>query len=458
MLTLTKVPDAQSDSREAVDRNHICRYACEHRYPIPVGQPRVYKRRFNQGGTLGVVLVLLTLALLPVAIPSPALAGQLHHYEYVFPDNSIYVYDMDNRGALVKHVVVPTSAGVRGAVASTVTGMLYISYGSDRRSGGSMLKYDLMTDEVVWAKHYPFGVDSMSISPDGKTIYMPTGELGSGGIWKVIDANTGNVTTSIDSGGIGPHNTVVSPDGARVYLGPRYTNYLVVASTRTNQVIRKIGPVGGVGGIRPFTINGAQSLAFITLSGFLGFQVGDISTGRILYTVPVQGFPGGGRAVSAPSHGISLSPDEKEVYLIDSINNYVHVFDVTGLPGSAPRQVADIRLLGALSRNESPCAYDCLRDGWLHHSRDGRYVFVGDSGDVIDTTLRKTAMTLPALANSRKEIEIDFEDRVPLPTWAMNNRSSIGDRAPGVRSLPFSGAADAVPTDLQMGAMSGTGA
>src|SRR6516164_459209 len=409
-----------------------CRRA--RRYPMRVGQPKVYRVRFNQGGMAYQLIVLLALALLSVAIPSPTHAGQLHHYEYVFPDKSIYVYNMDNRGVLVKHVSVPTSAGVRGTVASAVTGMLYISYGSDRSSGGFMLKYNLMTDQVVWAKQYPFGIDSMSISPDGNTIYMPTGELASGGIWKVIDANSGKVRTSIDSGGIGPHNTVVSPDGARVYMGPRYTNYLVVASTRTNRVIGRIGPVGGVGGIRPFTINGAQNLAFITLSGFLGFQVVDISTGSILYTVPVHGFPTRGGAPLAPSHGISLSPDEKEVYIIDSISNYVHVFDVTGLPGSTPRQVADIHLLGAMSHNESPCAYNCLKYGWLHHSRDGQYVFVGDSGDVIDTTRRKTTMTLPALANSRTEIEIDFEDGTPLPTWAMNNRSSIGGRAPIVRS------------------------
>ena len=361
-------------------------------------------------------MVLLALAFLPLATSRPAHEGQLHHYEYVFPDSSIYVYDIDNRGALVKHVRVPTSAGVRGAVASAVTGMLYISYGNDRRGGGSLLKYNLTTDEVVWVKRYSFGVDSMSISPDGNTIYMPTGELASDGIWKVIDAKSGNVTGSIDSEGTGPHNTIVSGDGARVYLGPRHSNYLVMASTGTNQVIRKIGPVGGVGGVRPFTINGAESLAFITLSGFLGFQVGDISTGKILYTVPVQGFPITGRAASAPSHGISLSPDEREIYLMDSVHSYVHVFDVTGLPGSAPRQVADIQLVGTVSGRERPCAYDCLKDGWLHHSRNGRYVFVGDSGDVIDTTLRKTAMTLPALANSRKGIEIDFQDGLPLPT------------------------------------------
>jgi hypothetical protein len=67
------------------------------------------------------------------------------------------------------------------------------------------------------------------------------------------------------------------------------------------------------------------------------------------------------------------------------------------------------------------CSLDCRSVG-----------FVGDSGDVIDTTLRKTAMRLPSLANSRKAIEIDFEDGALVPIWAMNNRSSIGGSAPVV--------------------------
>jgi hypothetical protein len=49
-------------------------------------------------------------------------------------------------------------------------------------------------------------------------------------------------------------------------------------------------------------------------------------------------------------------------------------------------------------------------------------------------------MTLPALANSRKEIEIDFEGSASLPTWAMNNRSSIGSSTPIFRSATASGA------------------
>jgi DNA-binding beta-propeller fold protein YncE len=345
----------------------------------------------------------------------------VQHYEYVFPDGNIYVYAIDNGFKLVKHISVPTSAGVRGAAASAVTGTLYLSYGSDSAAGW-MLAYDLRRDVVLWQQHYSFGVDSMSISPDGKTIYMPAGELSSGGIWEVLNAKTGAVSGSINSKGLGPHNTVVSVNGAHVYMGLRFSNYAAVANTGNRAVIDQIGPVES--GVRPFVINPGETLAFLATSYFLGFQVGNINTGRIIFTVPVLGFPKTGSASSAPSHGISLSPNQKEVYLVDSISSYVHVFDVSGLPFSTPKQVADIRLEGLLTGTKPGCAYDCTREGWLHHSRDGRYVFVGDSGDVIDTTTRKTVASLPAMADSRVEIEIDFQGSVPV--WAMNNRSSGG--------------------------------
>jgi hypothetical protein len=369
---------------------------------------------------------LLTITMVPIEVRNvTATQSQtqpgLRHYEYVFPDGNIYVYDIDNHFALVKHLSVPTSTGVKGAVASAATGILYLSYGSDKR-GGSMLVYDLRSDKVLWHRNYSFGIDSMSISPDGRTIYMPTGEVASGGIWNVLDAHSGYVIASIDSGGTGPHNTLINSDGSHVYMGPRYSNYLIVADSVENAALRQVGPVEN--GVRPFTINAKETLAYITTTGFLGFQVADINTGKIIYTVPVRGFKASGGAATCPSHGISLSPDEKEIYLIDSINSYVHVFDLSGGRSSMPAQVANIRLQGPLSGDEAWCAYDCLKDGWIHHSRNGRYVFVGDSGDVIDTRTRTTVATLPAMANTRKEIEIDFQNNSPV--WAMINRSSVG--------------------------------
>jgi DNA-binding beta-propeller fold protein YncE len=363
-------------------------------------------------------------AILALALPA-LVTAQVHHYEYVFPDGSIYVYDADSGFNLVKTIAVPTSRGTRGAVASAATGMLYISYGPDKGTGGSLLKYDLTKDQVVWTRTYPFGVDSMSISPDGKALYMPTGEANiSSGLWKVIDAGSGAVTGEIKSGGAAPHNTVLNLSGSHIYLGPRFSRYLVEADSSTLQTIRRAGPVGGAGGVRPFTINGRETLAFITLTGYLGFQVADLTTGAILFTVPISGFGHKGAGPSCPSHGVSISPDEKELYVVDAPNSYVHVYDITGLPGSPPVQVADVALRGRLSGKKTPCAYDCFRQGWLHHSRDGHYVFVGDSGDVIDTGLRRTVATLPAMNNSPVEIEIDFQNGAVV--WAMSNRSSIG--------------------------------
>ena len=46
--------------------------------------------------------------------------------------------------------------------------------------------------------------------------------------------------------------------------------------------------------------------------------------------------------------------------------------------------------------------------GWLNLSRDGRYLFAGDAGNVINTHTRATVARMGALVNSRYNIEIDW--------------------------------------------------
>ncbi len=354
----------------------------------------------------------------------PADTRPLHHYEYVFPDGAMYVYDMDARQKLLQRVALPVAKGIRGVVASPPTHTLFISYGGDGGSNGtgSLLAYNLLSGRVLWTRRYATGIDSMAISPDGGRIYMPSGELDPSGRWEVLAASDGHLITSID-GGAGAHNTVMSLDGRRVYLGGRDHNYLEVADTTSDRVVQRVGPLRS--GVRPFTINGRQTLAYTTATGFLGFQVSSLGSGRVLYT---QSFPGfswdpATFSPSAPSHGISLSPDEREVWVMDAPNSYVHVFAVAGLPRRSPRLLANIPLSHSMSGEESPCSYDCARDGWIQHSRDGRFVYIGDSGDVIDAhTFRRIAF-LPALRDSRKMIEIDWRGGVPVAT---TSRQGLG--------------------------------
>jgi len=276
----------------------------------------------------------------------------------------------------------------------------------------------------VWTHSYPEGVDSMAISPDGKTIYLPVGEASSTNTWDVVEAASGTILTTI-AGGTGPHNTIVSLNGEHVYMGGRNASYLKVANTSNGQIVKQIGPLLN-GGVRPFTINGKETLAFTIATSFLGFQVSSITTGQVLYTVPVSGnFPytPGQPGPSTPSHGISLSPDEKEVWVIDQPNDYVHVFDASGLPTSAPTQVADIKLTRLMSGTQAGCTYDCLREGWLQHTLDGRFVVVGDSGDIIETATRRSVANLEPLYNSRVFLEIDWSNGVPIAT---STRSGMG--------------------------------
>jgi Ig domain of plant-specific actin-binding protein len=341
-------------------------------------------------------------------------SGGVTHLEYVLQDGTTYVYEMDNGYRLAKTISLSQAkSGIRGVMVSPASHLMFISFGGDGgpNGNGSVLAYDLVTSKVVWEVHLSSGIDSGQVSPDGSKIYMPTGELTESGTWDVMSTQTGKVTGTI-AGGAGPHNTVVSPDGRYVYLGGRNYNYLDVYETATG-AIKKLGPL--VGTVRPLTANGKNTLAFTTATAFDGFQVSSVSSGKVLFTVSFGEVPGG-FPYSAPSHGISLSPDGHRLSVLDTVHKQVQFWDVSRVAeGVAPSQIGVVGVSG-LSGEASPCAYDCGRSGWLQPSTDGTLLFVGDSGDVIDTRTRKVITTLSTLLNTKKSIEVDWQGGVPVAT------------------------------------------
>jgi DNA-binding beta-propeller fold protein YncE len=93
--------------------------------------------------------------------------------------------------------------------------------------------------------------------------------------------------------------------------------------------------------------------------------------------VVVQGFESGpAKRHGCPSHGIALSPDEKELWLADGHNNRIHIFDATVMP---PKQGINIP----------------VRDlpGWITFSIDGKTVW-SSSGEVIDAKTKKVVALL----------------------------------------------------------------
>ena len=268
-------------------------------------------------------------------------------YEYVVGVGRLSVYDITKR-SLVGRFGLPGVAEIRGIGASAATGMLYVSYGGFPNGIGHLLEFSLYRRKIMYDRGYRFGIDSFDISHDGRLIFMPTGENTSGNTWHVLAATTGRVVGAI-AAGRSPHDTVVDASGRHVFLGGASDRYLYEADAeRPWKVVGRMGPLmpGGVAGVRPFTVDSQDRFAFTTANRYLGFQISDVATGRVLYTVPVPGFSVPPTFRGIPSHGIGLSPDQRYLWLVDKPNRAVHEFDISGLPHRAPVMIATVHVSG----------------------------------------------------------------------------------------------------------------
>jgi len=311
-----------------------------------------------------------------------------------FGGAGILVFDIDNGHKFVKRIGTDASKlakprNIKGVVANPHTKKLHFT------TPESLFCVDLVSEKTEWGKELPQGCDRLAATPDGKALFVPSFEKD---IWNVVDAISGKVVADIETKS-GAHNTVCGLDGTKAYLAGLKSPLLFVADTKTNKVIDKVGPFAAA--IRPFTVNGSQTLCFVNVNELLGFEIGDLKTGKKLHRVEVPDFKKGTvKRHGCPSHGIGLTPDEKEVWVVDACNERVHVFDNTAMP---PKYASSIKL------REQP--------GWVTFSLDGKFAYPS-TGEVIDTSMKKIVTALAdekgGPVHSEKMVEIHFKDGTPV--------------------------------------------
>jgi hypothetical protein len=350
-------------------------------------------------------LRLCTAVLLSLFALSQPASGAIRRFLYVaepgirnyleYGGHGLLVYDMDRDHGFVKRI--PTAglddkgqpANVKGVCASIALKRVFIT------TPKTMTAVDLITEKVLWEKRYDGGCDRMAISPDGLTIYVPSFESDH---WNVVDAASGEVIRKIETRS-GAHNTIYGPDGRAVYMAGLKSPYLFVSETSGHQVASKTGPFSAA--IRPFTVNFAQTLCFVNVNELLGFEIGDLRTGAKLHRVEVRGFGKGPvKRHGCPSHGIALTPDEREIWLTDAANSRLHIFDNSKMP---PVQKESIQL------RDQP--------GWITFSLDGTFAYPS-TGEVIDPKTRSVLAVLKdekgQPIQSEKMVEIQFSDGLPV--------------------------------------------
>jgi DNA-binding beta-propeller fold protein YncE len=346
----------------------------------------------------------------------------LTRYEYLVVNGEMYVYTGDAQHRQVEKVALPGVVAPRGLSADPSGHALFISYGGygGNTGHGALVKVDLLTGREVWTRRYGTGVDSPAITHDGRRLFLPTGEADPSGIWLVVRTSDGRLIGRI-RGGPKAHNTVLSADGRRVYLGGRGTDVMSVASTATGAILKpRIGPL--LAGVRPFTVDPAGRLVFTTATRYAGFQISSATTGKVLQDVSFNGFRDAPRTYSgdAPSHGLVLTDGGRRVWVLDGPRQQVRVFAVRDEGRVAPAPVATVHLTVPTVGQQPDCSGRCVKSGWLQAGGDGRYVYVGDAGDVIDTRTFRVVAHLRQLERTRESLEIDWRDGLPVAAGTRN--------------------------------------
>jgi hypothetical protein len=139
----------------------------------------------------------------------------------------------------------------------------------------------------------------------------------------------------------------------------------------------------------------------VNVNELLGFEIGDLKTGKKLHRVEVQGYSKGPvKRHGCPSHGIGLTPNEKELWVTDAANMRLHIFDATVMP---PQQIESVLL------RDQP--------GWVTFSINGQFAYPS-TGDVVDVATRKIVVGLKdehgVDVQSEKLLEIDFAGKEPV--------------------------------------------
>jgi YVTN family beta-propeller protein len=303
-----------------------------------------------------------------VADPVPKPVSKL--YVANSAGNDIHVIDTATNRVIKRVEVGPEPHGLAATAAGD---RVFITIENTKGDAGELLWFDPATDTVTRRLKIGPRPNQLACTPDGKLAYIPCDDAS----WWVVDTEKGEVVTRIATGGR-PHNTLSSPDGRRMYLGPKGSYHVLIADAVSHKLIGEI-PLSDAP--RPIVLSRNEKRLYANVDTLIGFEVADVPTRKLLYRVEAD-VPAELLREASRSHGIGLTPNEKELWMCDVFHDRTYVFDLTVEP---PRQIATIRMQGG--------GY------WMTFSRDGARCYIseriGSTVAVINTATRETVTRIP---------------------------------------------------------------
>lgn len=237
-------------------------------------------------------------------------------------------------------------------------------------TSGELIALDTKTDEVLWRMDLDGMPHHMSVSKDGRLVFVPYYDT-----WwvAVVDTEKQEIIKKIWVGH-GSHGTRLSRDGKYLFVGSMMNDILTKIDTDTLEVVDVYGFRDAV---RPFDFTDDLKTAYVQQSWLHGFVVLDLNAKeQRIVRLPE---PDGG--IAEPdfyphnvNHGILLTHDESELWANGSAADFVAVY-------SHP----DLELLAQIPVGRDPNS--------IAFSKDGAYAYVSNRGSddlsIIDTETKR---------------------------------------------------------------------
>jgi len=237
--------------------------------------------------------------------------------------------------------------------------------------------FDTSTGKLVSAIKLTGRPNQCAVTPDGKYVAIPIRE-GAGSV-DIVDVAQQKVVKTLPVKA--PHNA----------FNAGSNKYLFVSSMGDHAIYRndleKMDydaniPVGGVP--RPYVITRDGRTMYVALTDLHGFAIVDIADKKVVRRVEMPAehpkpHEHPGEPINTLTHGLALSPDEKELWVTSLLDDGMYVYDV-------PSQ----RFVGRVLTGSGP--------NWVAFSPDGKYVCVSNAGDddvsIIDAKARREVARL----------------------------------------------------------------
>jgi YVTN family beta-propeller protein len=343
------------------------------------------------------------------AIEAVQPAGAPKAYVGLFKDNAVAVLDTDSKQVLR---TIPVPPGPHGLVITPDGTKVFVS--SDGASTVSVI--DTATDQIVNSIDVGQTPHGLAISADGREVLVSGFGTNQA---EVIDTSSDQVIGHMPVPQ--PHNSAISPDGRRAYVGSQQQGQMALVSVDlTSMTQTGIVPLDKTPRALSFSPDGRW--VYFTVAGSDSVQVLDASRNEVVRQIPVGVSPHLPTFTPDGQLGLVIAQGPGELDLIDPASN-TETAAIT--VGAAPH--------------------------WLATSTDGRTAYVTDenSNDVsiVDLTSRQVVASVP-VGNGPRKIAVQPEPSMTASVGAapsgmtmdgmpMTMRAQAGAPASGTQSMTF---------------------